>query len=121
MEFRKEISGILGERPIAEDELARFKAQQVLRMAGARETLGAVSGYIKDALVLGLPDDYYDLYPSRVEALRPADINDAAKTILDPNKMVWVVVGDRKRIEQDIRSLNIGEVNIIDADGQKLE
>jgi zinc protease len=56
-----------------------------------------------------------------VDALRPADINDAAKTVIDPNKLVWVVVGDRKKIEPDIRSLNIGEVHIIDADGQKLD
>jgi zinc protease len=72
-------------------------------------------------MVLGLPDDYYDVYPQRVEALRIADINDAAKTVLDPNHLVWVIVGDRKKIESGVRELNIGEVHVIDADGQKLE
>jgi predicted Zn-dependent peptidase len=75
---------MLGERPITDEELMKFKSQQVLKMAGSRETLGAVSGYIKTAMILGLPDDYYDVYPQRVEALRIADINDAAKTISIP-------------------------------------
>ncbi|HYP09770.1 MAG TPA: pitrilysin family protein [Bryobacteraceae bacterium] len=120
VEFRREIAGILGERPVTDEELLKFKTQQVLRMAGARETLNAVSGYIKDAMVLGFPDDYYDVYPSRVEALRIADISDAAKTVIDPNKLVWVIVGDRKKIEAGVRELNIGEVRVIDADGQSL-
>ena len=121
VEFRKEVAGMLGERPITDAELAKVKTQQVLEMAGSRETLGAVSGYIKTAMVLGLPDDYYDVYSQRVEALRLADINDAAKTILDPSHLVWVIVGDRKKIEAGVRELNIGEVHVIDADGQKLE
>jgi zinc protease len=121
VEFRKEVAGMLGERPITDEELMKFKSQQVLKMAGSRETLGAVSGYIKTAMILGLPDDYYDVYPQRVEALRIADINDAAKTILDPNRLVWVIVGDRKKIEPGIRELNIGEVHVIDADGRKLD
>jgi predicted Zn-dependent peptidase len=121
VEFQKEIGGILGERPVTDEELNRFKTRQVLRMVGARETLRAVSGLIKDSMVLGLPDDYYDVYPSRLDALRVPDINDAAKTLLDPKRMVWVIVGDRKKIEADVRALNIGEVHVVDADGQKLE
>jgi zinc protease len=121
VEFRKEIGGILGERPPTDNELKRFKDQQVLRMAGTRETLRAVSGLIKDSMVLGLPDDYYDLYPGRVDALRVPDISDAAKTLLDSNRLVWVIVGDRKKIEPDVRALNFGELHVVDADGQKLE
>jgi zinc protease len=90
-------------------------------MAGARESLGAVSGLIKDSMVLGLPDDFYDVYPGRVDALRIADISDAAKTVLDANRLVWVIVGDRKKIEPDVRALSIGDVHVIDADGRKLE
>ena len=121
VEFRKEIGGILGDRAATDEELRKFKMQQVLRMAGTRETLRAVSGLIKDSMVLGFPDDFYDLYPSRVEALRIADISDAAKTLLDPNRLVWVIVGDRKKVEADVRALSFGEVHVVDADGQKLE
>jgi len=31
--------------------------------------------------------------------------------------MVWVVVGDRAKIEAGIRGLNLGEIHLIDADG----
>jgi len=118
VEFRKEITGMLGDRPVTEAELGRFRTEQVLKMAGTRETLAAVTGLIRDSMILGLPDDYYDLYPAKVAGLRVADINDASKTLLNPDRLVWVVIGDRKKIESDIRALNFGEMHVIDADGQ---
>ncbi len=33
--------------------------------------------------------------------------------------MVWVIVGDRAKIEGGIRELKIGELRILDADGRK--
>ena len=120
-EIRKEIAGMLGEKPVTEEELQRFKTQQLLRMAGQRETLGSVTTLIRNASVLGLADNFYDVYPDRVNALRTADMNDAAKTLLDPNRIVWVVVGDRKKIEPGVRALNIGDVRVINADGEALE
>jgi len=48
-------------------------------------------------------------YAGKVQALRPAEVNDAAKSILHPDNLVWVVVGDRVKIEQGVRELNIGE------------
>jgi zinc protease len=34
--------------------------------------------------------------------------------------MIWVVVGDREKIEAGLRALNLGEVRVIDADGRPL-
>jgi hypothetical protein len=31
--------------------------------------------------------------------------------------MIWVVVGDRQKIETAIRELEIGEIELLDADG----
>jgi hypothetical protein len=43
-------------------------------------------------------------------------VNAAAKT-LDPKALTWVVVGDLSKIESEVRALGLGEVRIIDADG----
>ena len=48
------------------------------------------------------------------------DLNDAAKVIVHPDNMVWVVVGDRAKIEAGVKELNLGEVRLMDADGQVL-
>jgi len=35
--------------------------------------------------------------------------------------MLWVVVGDRKKIEPEIRELGFGEVAFLDTDGRIVE
>jgi len=64
-----------------------------------------------------LPEDYYDSYTDKVLALDPPQLNAlAARTIL-PTQQLWIVVGDMRKIEADVRALRLGEVRRIDADG----
>jgi zinc protease len=42
---------------------------------------------------------------------------DAAAKAIDPNALTWVIVGDVSKIGPPIRALNLGPVQIIDADG----
>ena len=35
--------------------------------------------------------------------------------------MIWVVVGDRERIERSIRELELGPMRVLDADGNPVE
>jgi zinc protease len=44
-------------------------------------------------------------------------IRKAAKEILHPDKLVWVIVGDRSKIEEPIRKAGFKNINFIDADG----
>ena len=55
-----------------------------------------------------------------LDALRTADVNDAAKSLIEPQHMIWVIVGDKAKIETGIRELNIGEIKLVDADGKPL-
>ena len=41
----------------------------------------------------------------------------AAASTIQPDHLVWVIVGDRARIEPAVRSLDIGEIHLVDADG----
>jgi zinc protease len=34
--------------------------------------------------------------------------------------MVWVVVGDRSKVEAGIKELGLGEIRLLDADGKPL-
>ena len=45
----------------------------------------------------------------------------ATKAAINPNKFVWVVVGDRKKIEPGLRELGLGEPRAIDADGNPVK
>jgi len=117
VELQKELRGILGERPITPDELKRAQASLTLTLPGSWETMGAVAGSIGDIVAFGLDDRYFDTYADRVRAQTVATVTAAAAKVVQPDHMVWVVVGDRARIEPSIKELNLGEIHLVDADG----
>ena len=120
VEMAKEFHGIRGEHPLSADELARIQANETLSLPGSRETLDAVGQSIIDLVQFGLPDDYYETYAGKVRALKTGDVDDAAKLIVHPDNMVWVVVGDRSKVEAGIKELGLGEIRLLDADGKPL-
>ena len=77
-------------------------------------------GSIVEIVRFGLPDDYWDTYTDAVRALSEEEIHQAAVDVVYPEGLIWVVVGDRNRIEAGIRELDIGRIVPLDADGNVL-
>jgi zinc protease len=113
VEVNKELRGFLADRPAKAEELVRVQTSQTLRLPGSRETIDQVMGSIEDLVEYGLPDDYYQTYAAKVKALTLGDIARSAATVVHPDKLVWVVVGDRSKIEAGIRELGLGEVRVL--------
>ncbi|MCX7013297.1 MAG: pitrilysin family protein [Candidatus Sumerlaeota bacterium] len=116
-EIENELQGILGKKPVTEEELAKARDAMTQRLAGQWETIDAVAGSIATLVRYGLPDDYYETYPANVRALTRQDVEDAAKTVVEPNRLVWVVVGDRKKMEAEVKEKGFTNVTVLDADG----
>jgi zinc protease len=51
--------------------------------------------------------------------LKTGDVADAAKTVVHPDNMVWVVVGDRSKIESGVKELGLGELRFLSPDGKE--
>ena len=116
-EVNKELQGILTDRPVTAEELARIQTNETLSLPGSRETLDAVGNSITNLVQFRWPDDYYDTMAGHIRALKISDLDAAAKQVIYPDHLVWVVVGDRAKIEPGIRELRFGEIRFIDADG----
>jgi zinc protease len=114
-EMRKEFQGVVGAHPPDEAELEKAKVRKVLQLPGSRETQSAVGNSIRTILQGGLPDDYWDTYAAKVKSLTVGDLKDAARTLIDPDHLIWVIVGDRAKIEKSVSELNLGEVRIVPA------
>ena len=106
-----------GDQPPTADELARVKDQRTLTLPGRWETNGAVMADIVQLVRFGLPDDYWETYAAAVRELTLAEIRAEADRVLQPDRLIWVVVGDRERIEESIRELDLGPIRFLDADG----
>jgi zinc protease len=119
-EVQKELRGILADRPATPEELARAKSELTLTLPGNWETMDAISGSLANIVTFGLDDRYYDTYAEKVRSQTLASVSAAAKSVIHPDNLVWVVVGDRSKVEAGIRELNLGEIKLIDADGKPL-
>jgi zinc protease len=120
IELDKELRDILGRRPPTEEELKTAQANQTLRLPGAWETISAVGNSVAEIVRFGLPDDYFTSYPGKVRALSVTDLSRAAKEVVRPDSLVWVIVGDRMKIESGIRDLGWGDIQFLDTDGHQL-
>ena len=78
----------------------------VRSLPGDFESGAALLGAIEKNANYGRGDDYYGKLVPRLEALTPAQLNDAAK-LLSTDNFTWVVVGDRKVVEPQLRKLGL--------------
>ncbi len=120
-EINKELREILGARPVTQDEILMARDSLTLSLPGQFEAMNSVANAIAEIVQFGLPDDHYQTYAGKVRALTGKELATAASRLINPDQVAWVVVGDRAKIEGGLRKLNLGEVRIIDADGNPLK
>ena len=121
VEMGKELNQLTKDHLITADELAMAKGNLTESLPGEWETSGAVQQSISEMVSFGLPADYYETFAGRVKAVTLNDTNAAATEVVRPGNFVWVVVGDRAKIEKGVRDLNLGEVRFIDPDGNPVQ
>ncbi|MEI6486649.1 MAG: pitrilysin family protein [Sphingomonadales bacterium] len=101
-----DIADIRGPKPISDDERGRTVANSVLALPGEFERGTAFLGAMESNQLLGRPDDYYVTAARRIGALTTADLNKAVK-LFDSDRLLWVVVGDRAKVEPQLKALGL--------------
>lgn len=117
VEFMKELRGILGERPVTDEELRTAKESLVQRLPGSFASVSAINGAIAGLWAQNLPDSYYADYGKNIGAVTAADVLRVAKTHIDISHLAIVVVGDRKSIEEPLRKTNVAPIVNLDIEG----
>ena len=120
-ELRNEMRDYLSNKPATADELDRVVKNNTNSLPGRYETSGAVLGTLRSNENYGRPDDYVTSLKKNYQAVELSHVRNAAKNILKPNALSWVIVGDLKEIEADVRALGFDAVKIMDVDGNVIE
>jgi zinc protease len=120
-EILKELRGIIRERPVSEEELSVTQDNLTRQLGGQRETMSAIAANVTDLIAYDLAPDYFDTYAGKVRAVSRQDLSAVAEKLLRPEKMIWVVVGDKAKIEAAVRELNLGPLEYVDADGNPVK
>jgi len=118
VEIKRELDDFVGGRPPSAQEVATSKKGSTLTLPGRWETSRSVARDIAALVRFHLPDDYWSRYAELVARLTVGEVDAAAKRLLAPNRLTWVVVGDLSVVEEKVRALGFGEIAVIDADGK---
>ncbi|HEX6164709.1 MAG TPA: pitrilysin family protein [Vicinamibacterales bacterium] len=99
------------------DELKRSKDALTYSLPGAFETSANTAASLANIYTYDLGLDYYATYAESVYAVTAEQALGAAKKYLVPDRFVVVAIGDRSKIEADLKKLNL-PIEIRDADGK---
>ena len=110
-EFFNEFAGMV--KPIPGEELDKAKNYVALGFPAEFESTGDLAQKLEEQVVHSLPDEYFPSYIRSVVQVTGPGVEKAARQYIQPDKFAVVVVGDRKMIEQGIRALNLGPVEVL--------
>jgi zinc protease len=117
IEFMKELKGIVGEKPITDEELKTAKESLIQGLPQRFASVNAISGAITTLVVQGLPDDYYQTYAQKVSAVTKDDLLRVAKQYIDLGHLAIVIVGDRSQVEAALKATEIAPLTMLDIEG----
>jgi len=118
-ELLKELTQYVNEKPATEAEFDKVRGNSILQLPGTWETNAAVLSSLQDVIKYGRGIPYLDNYPAMLQNLQLDKIHSAAKKVIKPASLTWVIVGDRAKIEKGIEELNIGPIKYIDSEGKE--
>jgi len=117
VEFMNELKGIVGDKPITDEELKTAKESLIQGLPQRFASVNAISTAITTLAVQGLPDDYYQTYAKNVSAVTKEDLLRVAKQYIDLNHLAIVIVGDRSQVEASLKATGIAPITYIDPEG----
>jgi zinc protease len=115
-EIFKEIDRMIA-TPVTAEELALARDSLVRSLPGQFETSSQVLSSFADVYVFDLGMDYFQRFPQQVGAVTIEAVQNVAKRHLIPDRMVVVAVGDRAKIEPQIKEQGLSSVELRDSDG----
>jgi zinc protease len=101
------LEGVKGGKPISADELQLAKDMLTLSLPLEWETDEGIANAIATSVRRGLPDGALEKHVTDVRAVTRGQVEQAARELLQPDAMVWLIIGDRKRVEPEFKKAGI--------------
>ena len=119
-EIMREYEEFVTTRPANEEEVERVKLNRMRSLPGTFSTNRGFLASIIASDSYGLPHDYAETRGARIDAITLDAVTARARNVIDPGKLTWVIVGDLSQIENKVRSLEYGDVEVWDAFGNRV-
>jgi len=120
-ELMSEFDGYLNDAKATDSELEKSVKNNVNSLPGQFETGGAVLGSMLSNQRFDRDDRYVESLSGLYQGLDLDDVQEAADDVIKADRLTWVIVGDREKIEAELKSLELGPVGVMDPDGNMVE
>ena len=107
-------------RPATAEEVNRIKLNRTRSLPG---TFSSNRGFLSSIVAsdsYGLPFDYAEGFAERLNAVSLEQVNARARSLIVPDALTWIIVGDLDAIEEPVRSLEWGPVEVWDGFGNRV-
>ena len=114
-EIQKEIVGIKTE--ITNDEIEFTKSYLIKRFPAMFETYSQIGHHLATMLKHNLSENYFDNYISRITSCTNSEISKIANDKIKFDELVYLIVGERKSVLPQLKSITDLEIVELDIDG----
>ena len=105
--LREQMRLFLTTKGVTPEELTRTMNGSIRELPGSFETSSAVLGAIQGNALFKRPDNYQETLASRYRAMTAAELDQAARAAINPDNLVWVVVGDAAKVRPQLDKLGL--------------
>jgi predicted Zn-dependent peptidase len=92
---------------VTEAERERTVNGNVRQLAGSFETSAQVLQALRTNALFKRPDTYWETIGPRYQTMTAAQMDQAARAVIDPAKFTWVVVGDAAKVRPQLEALGL--------------
>jgi zinc protease len=105
--IQQQVRDFLSTSGVTAAELTREVNGTTRELAGRFETSGAVLNAMLQNDVWRRPDDFYDTVAQKYRSMTAEQLDTAMRGTLDPDRFVWVVVGDAATVKPQLDTLGL--------------
>jgi predicted Zn-dependent peptidase len=88
-------------------ELQRVVFGNTRQLSGQIETSSAVLNALRSNALYRRPDNYWETIAERYRGMTSQVLDQRARQLIDPSKIVWVVVGDAAKVRSQLEKLGL--------------
>ncbi|WP_428155893.1 M16 family metallopeptidase [Brevundimonas sp.] len=105
--IRQIVASYIGDQPMTQAELTLSVESRMRSMPAELATSKSILDALRSNAIYQRPDSYFSDQLAALGALRLDDAQSAIRTVVNPDKFVWVVVGDAEKVLPQLQDLNL--------------
>ena len=106
---------------ISKEDLDMVKSTLLKSFSGRFETLMQLGGMLQPVAMYNLPMDYVAKRQSEIQKMTTDDIKKLAQKYIQPDKLVYVIVGDKATQFDKLKDLGLGNPILLDKEGKPVK